>query len=332
MQTKALFITLAALLASILPAAAQAAVAAPADGTVYVDALFTYPEAPEYLGDITSRSDYLMDNFWTPMDFKQKTVNQAALQHAFDVYVAPMMWAQKAKVVNSVAALVKKLSKNPSLATQFMRAAEEALHSRRSEFYIDEVYEMMLEGYVANKKVPKERKTRYATQLSALRATKPGSPMPAVALTDSVGNAVEVAQGLQYTVVVFGSPRQDEMRQWTLRLGAMLEVERLCRDGIMAIAVADTDEPSEEGNAYLASLPGFVTGGYVRHPEQTFDIRISPCAYIVAGDGTVLARNVAPADAFVTIARDAAKKQAAPKPSAPPADETPAEETNAPAQ
>ena len=332
MQTKALFITLAALLASILPAAAQAAVAAPADGTVYVDALFTYPEAPEYLGDITSRSDYLMDNFWTPMDFKQKTVNQAALQHAFDVYVAPMMWAQKAKVVNSVAALVKKLSKNPSLATQFMRAAEEALHSRRSEFYIDEVYEMMLEGYVANKKVPKERKTRYSTQLSALRATKPGSPMPAVALTDSVGNAVEVAQGLQYTVVVFGSPRQDEMRQWTLRLGAMLEVERLCRDGIMAIAVADTDEPSEEGNAYLASLPGFVTGGYVRHPEQTFDIRISPCAYIVAGDGTVLARNVAPADAFVTIARDAAQKQAAPQPSAPPADATPAEETNAPAQ
>ena len=320
------------MLASILPAAAQAAVAAPADGTVYVDALFTYPEAPEYLGDITSRSDYLMDNFWTPMDFKQKTVNQAALQHAFDVYVAPMMWAQKAKVVNSVAALVKKLSKNPSLATQFMRAAEEALHSRRSEFYIDEVYEMMLEGYVANKKVPKERKTRYATQLSALRATKPGSPMPAVALTDSVGNAVEVAQGLQYTVVVFGSPRQDEMRQWTLRLGAMLEVERLCRDGIMAIAVADTDEPSEEGNAYLASLPGFVTGGYVRHPEQTFDIRISPCAYIVAGDGTVLARNVAPADAFVTIARDAAQKQAAPQPSAPPADATPAEETNAPAQ
>lgn len=332
MQTKALFITLAALLASILPAAAQAAVAAPADGTVYVDALFTYPEAPEYLGDITSRSDYLMDNFWTPMDFKQKTVNQAALQHAFDVYVAPMMWAQKAKVVNSVAALVKKLSKNPSLATQFMRAAEEALHSRRSEFYIDEVYEMMLEGYVANKKVPKERKTRYATQLSALRATKPGSPMPAVALTDSLGNAVEVAQGLQYTVVVFGTPRQDEMRQWTLRLGAMLEVERLCRDGIMAIAVADTDDPSEEGNAYLASLPGFVTGGYVRHPEQTFDIRISPCAYIVAGDGTVLARNVAPADAFVTIARDAAQKQAEPQPSAPPAEATPAEETNTPAQ
>ncbi len=332
MQTKALFITLAALLASILPAAAQAAASAPTDGTVYVDALFTYPEAPEYLGDITSRSDYLMDNFWTPMDFKQKTVNQAALQHAFDVYVAPMMWAQKAKVVNSVAALVKKLSKNPSLATQFMRAAEEALHSRRSEFYIDEVYEMMLEGYVANKKVPKERKTRYATQLSALRATKPGSPMPAVALTDSLGNAVEVAQGLQYTVVVFGTPRQDEMRQWTLRLGAMLEVERLCRDGIMAIAVADTDEPSEEGNAYLASLPGFVTGGYVRHPEQTFDMRISPCAYIVAGDGTVLARNVMPADAFVTIARDAAQKQAEPQPSAPPAEATPAEETNTPAQ
>ncbi len=332
MQTKALFITLAALLASILPAAAQTAAAAPADGTMYVDALFTYPEAPEYLGDITSRSDYLMDNFWAPMDFKQKTVNQAALQHAFDVYVAPMMWAQKAKVVNSVAALIKKLSKNPSLATQFMRAAEEALHSRRSEFYIDEVYEMMLEGYVANKKVPKERKTRYATQLAALRATKPGSPMPALEMTDSLGNALEVAQGLQYTVVVFGTPRQDEMRQWTLRLGTMLEVERLCRDGIMAVIVADTDQPSEEDNAYLSSLPGFVTGGYLLNPERTYDIRISPCAYIVAGDGTVLARNVMPADVFLTIARDAAQKQASPQPDAEPAETVPAEETNTPAQ
>ena len=88
-----------------VPAAAQTTAA---DGTVYVEPLFKYPEAPPFIENLGDRSDFLMDNFWKEMNFKQKVVNQAALQHAFEVYSAPMRWAQKGKVISSVKALLKK--------------------------------------------------------------------------------------------------------------------------------------------------------------------------------------------------------------------------------
>lgn len=282
---------LAVLMTNVTTAEAQK-VTSNADGTVIVDALFKYPEAPPYLDNLNARCDYLMDNFWNDMDFRKKIVNQSALQHAFSVYTAPMQFATKGKVLSSVAELTKKLKKNPTLMTQFMKAAEETLHSARSEFYIDEVYELFLESFVSQKKVKKEHKHKYSRQLEALRATAPGSIAPQLELTDTVGNKVDMPRGSRYTLLMFGNPSQNDLRLWLTRLNTSVLLEKLAAAGDIAVVYADTKPVSNEWREMEESIPAYVTPVFVAHPEYVYDIRFTPSCYLLDGEGKVIERNL----------------------------------------
>lgn len=271
------------------------------DGTIIVEPLFKYPEPPAFIESLPDRSDYLMDNFWKDMNFKQKVVNQAALQHAFEVYSTPMRWAQKAKVINSVKDLLKKLEKNPTLATQFMKAAEETFHSPRSEVYIDEVYTMLLEGFLKNKKVPKARKEKYARQLDAIRNTAVGMKMPQVAAVDTAGGEFSPRLGSEYTLIIFGSHRSDNTRRQMLQMNTDLAMERLCRSGELALNFINTAQRDEDADSFFATLPDFIAAAFAPKAASEIDIRISPSIYLLDGEGVILAKNVSIEEAFAEI-------------------------------
>lgn len=290
--------TLLILLAAVVPAVAQTAT----DGTLYVKSLFKYPEAPEYLDDLTARSDYLMDNFWNDMNFKQKSVDQAALLHAFKVYAAPMIYAQKAKVFNSIDNLMKKVSKNPALATQFMKAAEETFHSPRAEVYVDDVYERFLQGYINNKKVKKDRKAKYIRQLAAMQNTKPGMPAPQLAVTDTAGNAVTMPRGSEYTIILFGTPASDNLRRSILQLDTNIPMARICREGNLAINYVNTDAATPEGVEYMTQVPDFVTGVFAPDARDTFDVRSNPSVFLLDAAGNIILGNITLSQAFNIIA------------------------------
>ena len=70
---------------------------------VVIPPLFEYVEAPEDIVDLQSKTDYLMEHFWDPFDFKNTTVvDQNALNHAFEVYVTAMSFASEKKIDDSV--------------------------------------------------------------------------------------------------------------------------------------------------------------------------------------------------------------------------------------
>lgn len=287
---KKLLILIAVVLAGAAGISAQN-ISTDESGTVYVEPLFQYPEAPPFLDNLYSRADWLMDNFWNDMNFKQKTVHQAALQHAFEVYATPMRWATKAKVLNSIDALMKKVEKNPGMLIQIMKAAEETFHSPRSEMFIDEVYERFLQGFIDNKKVKKDRKARYIKQLEALRATAPGSVAPQLALTDSTGNAAEMPGGKKYTLIVFGSPSNTDLRQWLLRLNSVVQLEEMAKRGDASVVYVSINDTPEAFSELLPQIPPFVSAFRADRPQDTFDIRITPSTYLLDSEGKVMLRN-----------------------------------------
>lgn len=269
------------------------------DGTMYVQSLFKYPEAPDFLDNIQARCDYLMDHFWDDMNFKQKVVNQAALQHAFSVYAAPMQWAQKAKVLNSVNSLIKKLEKNPSLFTQFMKAAEETFHSPRSEVYIDEVYSSFAEAYAKSKKVPENRKQRYRDQLVAMNSTLPGMLAPSLTLVDAHGETVIPRMGANFTIYIFGPSANNDLRQWMLRLNSDMALERLCDSGVLAINVFSTDV--NDTSDISGILPPFVPHARVSSGLEKYDLRSVPSVYLLDSEQRIMGRNLTLSDAFEII-------------------------------
>ncbi len=271
------------LLGVLLPASAQQTAE---DGTVYVQSLFTYPVAPDYLDNLEARSDWLMDNFWNDMDFKNKKgVNQAALQHAFGVYAGPMLYAKKAKVLNSVENLCKKAEKNPALMIQLMKAAEEEFHSQRSTVYIDEVYRIFLNKFLSNKKIKKDRKAKYAMQLAALDATEPGNNFP------QGGPAVTLpAMGSRGTVVIFGNTGDDLSRQMLLRFATSVRAEQAVNSGDFEIVFIDKSvEPAME-------MPSYIKRVYCEKPQQSYDLPFLPDCYLLDKDGVIVMRNKSIAD------------------------------------
>ena len=271
------------LLGVLLPASAQQTAE---DGTVYVQSLFTYPVAPDYLDNLEARSDWLMDNFWNDMDFKNKKgVNQAALQHAFGVYAGPMLYAKKAKVLNSVENLCKKAEKNPTLMIQLMKAAEEEFHSQRSTVYIDEVYRIFLNKFLGNKKIKKDRKAKYAVQLAALDATEPGNNFP----QGGTGVALP-AMGSRGTVVIFGNTADDLSRQMLLRFATSVRAEQAVNSGEFEIVFIDKSaEPAME-------MPSYIKRVYCEKPQQSYDLPFLPDCYLLDKDGVIVMRNKSIAD------------------------------------
>ena len=64
------------------------------DERMVIPPLFEYVVAPDELPDLRSRTDYLMDNFWSPFDFKNtKYVDQNALNHDFLLLVLLLIQA-----------------------------------------------------------------------------------------------------------------------------------------------------------------------------------------------------------------------------------------------
>lgn len=271
------------LLGVLLPASAQQTAE---DGTVYVQSLFTYPVAPDYLDNLEARSDWLMDNFWNDMDFKNKKgVNQAALQHAFGVYAGPMLYAKKAKVLNSVENLCKKAEKNPALMIQLMKAAEEEFHSQRSTVYIDEVYRIFLNKFLSNKKIKKDRKAKYAMQLAALDATEPGNNFP-----QGDPGVTLPAMGSRGTVVIFGNTGDDLSRQMLLRFATSVRAEQAVSSGDFEIVFIDKSvEPAME-------MPSYIKRVYCEKPQQSYDLPFLPACYLLDKDGVIVMRNKSIAD------------------------------------
>lgn len=290
MRFKRILIALLAVAAFVPMASAQNA-GSETDGSLTVQALFKYPVAPDFMESIDDRSDYLVENFWNPMDFKQKTVDQTALVHAFGVYVAPMSWASKARTLNSVDKLLDNLKKNPTLLLQFVKAAEENLHGERAEVYIDEVYVKFLEALRDNKKIKPERKKKYLDQLAAMEACKTGNKLPATEVKDSTGNAVDMKMGDVATIMLFGSPSRSVMREAMLRVASSVPMQKLIKSGALALQVNVTTAPGEESDEFLTGLTPGVQGGYLTNAGD-FDLRLNPDVYLLGPDGSILLKNV----------------------------------------
>lgn len=263
------------------------------ENSIFIPSLFEYVVAPEELPDLQSKSDYLMDNFWNPMDFKKaKTVDQIALNHAFNAYAEIMPYASYDKVMGSVKKLINNIKNNPGLSYQFCKAAEESLYGPRANFWIDEIYIQFLENLINNKKVDKNKKIRYADQLRILKNTERGARFPHLEYITPEGKRVEFKPTKEFTLVEFGNPECDECSFAKLKLEISSVINDLIDFGRMELAFIIPDDESEELLPQIKDYPEKWTKGSGIDTIESFDLRATPAFYILDKEGKIVAKNV----------------------------------------
>lgn len=261
---------------------------------VVIPPLFEYVVAPDNLPDLQSRTDYLMEHFWDPFDFKKSgTVDQNALNHAFGVYVYAMPYATPSKVDASVKSLIKKIKNNPGLSYQFAKSAEETLYGPRAELWGDGVYIEFLNNVVNNKKIKDSQKKHFAEQLALISRSAVGAPFPSLDLVNVIGSVSKFSPSKDFALIEFRTPDCTEGQYTNLKLDISGIVNDLLEDGKLEVDVIFMGDKvpavnfPEKWNVYAST-----------NASDIMDIRTDPSFFIIGKDGKIAGKNLTVDDAI----------------------------------
>lgn len=262
-----------------------------AQDVIQIDPLFEYPVAPESLSSLVDKSNYLIEHFWDSMDFKSTTtVDQNALIDAMKVYSVPMRWADITKAEKATDKLIEKISKNPTLLTQFTKAAEEIMYGPRAEYWIDVVYLKFLDAYLKNKKIPETRKSKYRKQQTTLKNTLIGQTAPTFEFTGKNGKAEKYMPMSTPTLLIFGDPTQANWRMTRLKMETSVPLRQAVDQGklnIIYLIPFQMDNWEDEVKNYPVNW----TVGNATDIDNILDIRVNPSVYYIGGDGKIIMKN-----------------------------------------
>lgn len=274
---------------------------------IVLEPLFEYPQAPDSIQDLQSRSDYLMDHFWDAMDFKGKhTVDQNALNDAFSVYTTPMQFASAEKVEQSLTALLGKIAKNQALTLQFAKAAEETLYGPRASAWNDKIYLRFIDQLISSKNIKDERKLRYKRHKKLISATMRGTVPPEFDYTRPDGSTAHYLPNGVITVIEFGDPDCDDCRMAKLKMETNVAFSDLVDKGKVNVLFIDTNK-DEGWEKKLAGYPSNWHVGASEEVEDLYDMRGTPSLYVIDREGRVAAKNISVATAMAIAAAAAAQ-------------------------
>lgn len=267
-------------------------------GVMYMDPLFEYPMAPEEISGFSEKCNWLVNNFWTPLDLKVKeAVDQNKLNHAFQVYATTIQYADKNVVTAAVDKLMKNLQKNPMLTYQMIKAAEETIYGPRAEVWIDELYARMLSAALANKKFPKTKRARYELQLKQLEGSMIGKEPARFDFVRPNGDSAQYFPMSTPTIIIFGDPDCDDCRMGKLRMQSSVTFSKAVTDGKINVLFIIPD--AEDGwQAKVADFPKNWTVGASETVSDIYDIREIPEIYVIGSDGKVVNKHIGVMDAM----------------------------------
>lgn len=267
------------------------------ENVLEIPPLFEYIVAPENLPDLQSRTNYIMDNFWNPFDFKNtQVVDQNALNHAFEVYVKCMPYASEKNVRESVKKLIGKLKGNPGLSYMFTKAAEEYLYGPRAVIWYDEVYVDFLKNLIDNKKISEKRKKKYIDQYALLKSTLPGTEMPKISVETVSGAPSTLSPSKEYTVVGFVPEVCDDCNYAKFKLDISGKISDLLNDGRLEIDIVALNSKLKEED-----WPETWNLYTLTSPLETLDIRRLPCFYILDKNRKIVRKNLSADDVIYTL-------------------------------
>lgn len=259
---------------------------------IVIEPLFDYPQAPDSLQNLETRSDWLMEHFWDKMDFKTKsTVDQNALNDAFGVYIAPMRFATDQAMNTSVTNLLNLLSKNPTLSLQFAKAAEETLYGPRANVWNDALFIRFLDNVLQNKSIKAERKARYSRLRTLLSNTLQGQTPPEFDYVTAEGKQSHYHPNGIITVIEFGDPDCDDCRHAKLKMDTDVRFNNLVERGKINVLFVYVD-PEEGWQEKLKDYPKKWYVGASDKVSDLYDIRRSPSIYVIDREGRVAAKQI----------------------------------------
>lgn len=293
----------------ILALAVALAAVAGARGQEMPETYFPYPIVPDSIKSLQGRCDYLARHFWKFCDLKKAFSAKARMAQEFGVYLNVISNAHPDSAVASVKRLMQALEKQPGDMLFLAREAEGRLYSDTAEVWVDELYLPIAEAVVANKRVDKASKARFAHQATVLRNSMTGKRLGGLPYVTREGERRDLAQDTaQVTLVYFFDPDCGDCHLARTRLNADVSMTELIDEGKVKVVAISLTEPTEEWRAEVAQYPAKWTVGAAPDADLAVDLRAgTPDFYILDKNGRVRFKHLV-VDQVLDVARQLKKR------------------------
>ncbi len=247
------------------------------------DTYFPYPIIPDSIKIFQNRCDYMAKHFWDFCELSKAFSAKAKMANEFNVYISILRNATPDSAIASVKCLTKKLEKQPSDQLFIAECAEGLLYGDTAELWIDELYLPFAEAIVANKRIDKARKARFAHQAEILKKSLVGSTAPSIPYTSREGHKANLDNdSAQVLVVFFNDPDCDDCNMARVRLDADISMTELIQENKAKIVSISLCEPTAEWREAVASYPSTWTVGANPDADLSIDLRNgTPDFYII---------------------------------------------------
>lgn len=252
--------------------------------------LFQMPIVPDSITSLYDRADYLMAHYWDFCDAKKAFSTRSRFSASVIDFFNLMPYGTVPGVTTAMNTFMKKISTGKDQVQFVADIAEATFYSDTASIYSDQLYLIFLDELLANKKLDKNAKLRYAHQRQLLQASQPGQPFPPLAYTDPIGQSHTFAPDTLKSgaIIFFNDPDCSDCSMARLRIDADVLSRIAIEKGLVDFYSIYPGEAEAEWIAQATTYPSTWIAGAAPDADQTVDLRFSPLFYVLNKDGSIL--------------------------------------------
>ena len=269
------------------------------------ETLFQYPHIPDILTNLDERSNYLVSHFWDRGNLKSAFYSKDRFKQAFNDYIAVAPYAHKDTMNLSIEKLIKTVKKNPENMLILGEIAQESLYGDSAQFWSDELYLPFAKAVVETKKIPKERKARFAYHVEVLEQSQVGMTAYPLTFIDEQGNKQNLKDlsSATFILLFINETDCDDCIMARARMATNIKIQQLITEGKLLIVSINPTEADDEWRENTSKYPSSWIKGASPDVDSHFDMRMTPSIYLLDQKHTILAKNIDINTLIATVSR-----------------------------
>lgn len=254
--------------------------------------LFAYPLAPDTCSTLESRCNFIITHFWDNYDISKPISDEAAFEETFRDFVDFFRYAHRNIVMGVVRDLVNKAQSNTSNLLKLGEVAERALYGSEAEFWSDEVYVAFIKPLASNKKLSRDVRDRYASQLSRINSVQVGATLDFEYIgVDGMKHRLSELPAADSYILLFIDDNTDSTIG-RLRLSTDVALNALLQSGNTVLVCLSLCAYSAGWAEAAAGYCDYWTVGCSPNLLSQLDLRVLPCCYVLDAQRTIVNKSL----------------------------------------
>lgn len=254
--------------------------------------LFAYPMAPDTCSNLESRCNYIITHFWDNYDISKPIADDAAFEKTFRDFVDFFRYSHRNIVLGAVRDLVNKAQSNTANFQKLGQVAERALYGTEAEYWSDEVYVAFAKPLAASKKLPRDVRDHYATQLARINAVQVGAVLDFEYVgVDGMKHRLSELPAAESYILLFVDDDTDSTIG-RLRLSTDVALNSLLESGKATLVCLCMNKYSTDWATAAAGYSEHWTAGCSEDLSRNLDLRVFPCCYILDENRTIVNKSL----------------------------------------